>query len=151
MNSVNNSGTSSEVCQKPIIYYIVGGNFNGHAGERRSEVGKIHGGKGMGMRNIDGERSGQYGRSARFSDIPYLLREETTPEDHVQQWTSRNRDHVLPSEARPPVAGSIPKWMLEGVRTILKKLKKGKAVGPDNIPSELLWTIPKHLILWNRM
>ncbi|EYB98428.1 hypothetical protein Y032_0131g1619 [Ancylostoma ceylanicum] len=39
-----------------------------------------------------------------------------------------------PREARPPIAGPILKWTVEEVTTTLKKLKKGKAVGPENIP-----------------
>ncbi|KIH44251.1 hypothetical protein ANCDUO_25728 [Ancylostoma duodenale] len=42
-----------------------------------------------------------------------------------------------PSKARPPIAEPVPEWTVEEVRTVLKKVKKGVAVAPDNIPSEV--------------
>ncbi|EYC28016.1 hypothetical protein Y032_0008g29 [Ancylostoma ceylanicum] len=54
------------------------------------------------------------------------------------------KERVVP----PPTAGSVQPWAIDEVRKVVKKMKVGKATGPDGVPVEVWKSLGKPGLQW---
>ncbi|XP_068250373.1 uncharacterized protein [Palaemon carinicauda] len=96
---------------------IVGADFNGHVGSENEAIGQVHGGYGFGERN-QGESVVDFAVSF---DMAILLNEEN--------------DRLLREHGQVNI-GMVIWFSRHEVINGLRKMKNGKATGPDMIPVE---------------
>ncbi|XP_059062170.1 uncharacterized protein LOC131854989 [Achroia grisella] len=103
----------------------VGGDFNGHVGVQNENYDMVHGGRGIGSRNEDGETLLENDDiKARWKGyFNKLLNEENVWDDALKD-VSVN-------------IGVVNEISMDEVRKAVKSIKNGKAVGPDSIPVEV--------------
>ncbi|XP_064083057.1 craniofacial development protein 2-like [Macrobrachium nipponense] len=122
---------------------VVGGDWNGHIGCNRENIIRKHGGHGMGEINEEGELITDF--ALAFEMIKDKNgRVSSKEESIIARWKEYFGELLNEESPRTIIRDGNPHERIvqdisrEEVKKALDKMKKGKAVGPDGIPAEIL-------------
>ncbi|EYC05888.1 hypothetical protein Y032_0079g1241 [Ancylostoma ceylanicum] len=80
-----------------------------------------------------------------------VLRDPLTVKQRCRMYFSHLSNEEFPRKERvstPPTAGPIQAWTIEEVRKVVKKMKVGKAAGPDGVPVEVWKSLGELGLQW---